>query len=296
MSTPLVVGTVSFDTIETPSGRAERVQGGSGAYAALACAVLRPVRLVAPVGGDFPDATRRDWASRGIDMLGLRTDERHPTQFWHGRYSDDMETREHLNVEMGILDGYSPTIPPGYAASGHVLLAHAPPPSQLAALGQLPASAFVLADTIDYWIEHQRGALVRVLRRVDLAAVNEQEARLLSRSTDLFTAAARIHQLGPRWVVIKRGSAGSLLSGPEGCTALPAFPTPGATDPTGAGDAFAGGLLAALSAGECVRRAVAVGTVLASFAVEGFGTSALSAVTRGEFQARLERFRESLAI
>lgn len=292
----LVVGTVCTDTIETPAGRADRVLGGSGAYAAVAAALLGPVRLVGPVGDDFPPQHRELFATRGIDLAGLATVPGARTQFWHGRYHDGLHTRDHVAVDMDVLDAWRPVVPDEFRDGTHVFLGHMPPHPQLAVLDQLPGPGFVMADTIDHWITTRREEVVRLFGRVNAVAVNDGEAQLLTGERNALKAARLLRRMGPQLVIVKKGEHGLLLHPDDEFVALPAFPTEAVVDPTGAGDTFAGALAAGLAAGFTLERAAAVGAVAASFTVEGFGLSRLAAVTADELARRLTRYREMLTV
>jgi sugar/nucleoside kinase (ribokinase family) len=292
----LIAGTICFDTIETPAGRVERVLGGSGVFASTAAALLARPRLIGAVGADFRADDRSALSGRGVELRGVQTLADVRTQFWHGRYHPGLHTREHIDVDLDILDRMDLAVPDEYRASSHVFLAHMPPHHQHRVLDQLSGTPFVMADTIDHWIRTRRDELVRLFERVTGAVVNDGEAELLTGEPNALRAARAISRLGPRLVVVKKGEHGVLALWNEDWIALPAFPTEAAIDPTGAGDTFAGTLIAALADGQTFSTSVATGIVAASMTVEGFGASRLLAATRDELAGRLARYRAMLRV
>ncbi|MDB5306201.1 MAG: PfkB domain protein [Gemmataceae bacterium] len=297
----LVTGTICFDTIETPHGVVDRVLGGSGVFAAFAAGFFTRPRLVGVVGDDFTAEARQTLTGRGVCLKGVQVKAGRRTQFWRGRYHPGLHTREHVAVDLDILDDYDPVVPDEYRDSTHVLLAHMPPHLQTRLLGQVRTPQLVLADTIDYWITTRRAELTRLLPRVDGLIVNDQEAQLLSGEQNVLRAARVIRGMGPTFVIVKKGEHGVVLHVGDEFIALPAYPTSAVVDPTGAGDTFAGGIVGRLDAdpagpGANLRRAMAYGTVLASFTVEGFGLDQLARTTPADVDDRLARYREMLAV
>jgi sugar/nucleoside kinase (ribokinase family) len=290
----LVVGTLAFDTVETPAGRVEEVLGGAATYFAYAASFFSPVRLVAAAGEDFRDEDRRMLASRGIDLAGV-TVRKGRTFRWAGRYAGDMNVAETLDTQLNVLDGYSPKLPPAFRDSPFVFLANSPPALQGAVLDQVKGNPFRVMDTMNLWIETARKELLEVLRRVDAIILNDQEARLLSGEPTLIRAGRAILALGPRIVIVKKGEHGAFLFSREFSYALPAYPVENVVDPTGAGDSFAGGVLGWLAhAGRAdepnLRRAMAYGSVVASFNVEDFSLRRFRQIGREEIEARLREF------
>jgi len=289
-----VVGSVAFDTIETPLGRAEGVLGGSAAHFAVAASFFAPVALVAVVGEDFPEAERDYLASRGIDLSGLEV--RPGRTFrWSGRYHEDMNVRDTLALELNVFADFRPRLSEALRASPFVFLANIDPELQESVLEQFHDPRIVACDTMNHWIASARQPLEALLPRVDLLVVNDEEARLLSGEHNVARAARRILELGARSVLVKRGEYGALLFSPESVFAVPAYPLEEVFDPTGAGDAFAGGLIGYLAAtGECseggLRRAIVFGSVLASFVVEDFGGQRLRTLTRDDIDRRYRQF------
>ncbi len=289
-----VVGSVAFDTIETPLGRAEGVLGGSATHFAVAASYFAPVQLVAVVGEDFPEAERDYLASRGIDLSGLEV-HRGPSFRWTGRYHEDMNLRDTLSLELGVFAGFQPRLGEATRRAPFVFLANIDPTLQEAVLDQFERPAVVACDTMNHWIEGAREALEKLLPRLDLLVVNDEEARLLSGERNVTRAARRILERGTRSVLVKRGEYGAILFSPESVFAVPAYPLEEVFDPTGAGDTFAGGVMGYLAAtGERseggLRRAIVFGGVLASFVVEDFGGQRLRTLTRDDIERRYRQF------
>ncbi len=295
----VVVGSLAFDTVTTPKGKATDVLGGSATYFSVAAAYFAPVRLVGVVGEDFPDGHRKALADRHVDLAGLETKPGR-TFRWEGAYSTDMNSRETVSVELNAFGQFEPTIPAAYRDTPYVFLANASPRTQANVLGQMARPRFVVADTMDLWIETQREDLMALLRKVDLLVVNDHELRQLTREGNLFRGAREVLGLGPRAVAVKKGEHGSLLVSRDGVSMLPAYPVETVVDPTGAGDAFAGGLLGYLAErGQTqysdLRRGLAYGTVVASFAVQGFSLDGFRGVDRALLEERIDRFAAMIA-
>ena len=291
----LVVGSIALDSVETPFGLREEVLGGSATYFSIAAAFFAPVGLVAAVGEDFPDAHVRFLASRGVDVGGLAR-RAGQTFRWRGRYGEDLDTAHTLDTRLGVFANFRPELPAELREAEHVFLGNIDPEIQAQVLDQVRAPGLVACDTMNYWIEHKRAALARVLRRVDLLFVNEAEARQLAGERNVIAAARRILTLGPGAVIVKRGEHGAVLFSGQGCFSVPAFPVEALADPTGAGDSFAGGLMGYLAscrsrAMPALRRGVVFGSVLASFAVELFSVERLASLTRAEVDARYAALR-----
>jgi sugar/nucleoside kinase (ribokinase family) len=296
----LAVGSVAYDTVETPAERRERQLGGSASYFALAAAPLTPVRVVGAVGDDFRPADLELMAARGADLGGIV---RLPgsTFHWSGRYHADMIERDTLATELGVFADFAPVIPPAWRDTPYLFLGNIHPALQAGVLAQLRRPRLVVTDTMNFWIQGARQDLEVVLAGTDVLLVNDSEARLLSGRWGLADAAAAIHALGPARVVVKKGEHGALYFGPEGVLAVPALLLPRVVDPTGAGDAFAGGFLGSLAAagadagaGDALfRRAMLDGTVTASFCPEGFSVEGL---LRADASARSQRLESLLAM
>jgi sugar/nucleoside kinase (ribokinase family) len=286
----LVVGSVAFDSIETPHGKRERCLGGSASYFGLAARLFAPVRLVSVVGEDFPAANRELMTRAGIDLSGLET-KPGKTFFWSGRYSADMNARTTLQVDLNTFGGFAPKVPAAFADSRFVFLANGSPKTQATVLSQMREPRLVVADTMNLWIETEQDALRALLRRVDGLILNDEEARMLTGETNLIRAGQRVLALGPKLVILKKGEHGAFLFSTFFQFALPAYPTSAVVDPTGAGDSFAGGFMGYLAGQDTLnvghmKRAIAYGTVTASITVEGFGVDALAACDRGKIERR----------
>lgn len=289
-----VIGSVAFDTLETPHGRAENELGGSATHFAVAASFFAPVHLLAPVGKDFPEEAREYLKSRGIDCSGLET--RAGNTFrWHGRYHEDMNRRDTLHLDLGVFAGFVPTVAPAVRTARYVFLGNIDPVLQGRVLEQFAAPVLVGLDTMNHWIAEARPALETILPRVDLLVINDQEAAELSGEANVTRAARRILAMGARSVLVKRGEYGAILFSPGSVFAVPAFPLEQVFDPTGAGDTFAGGLLGHLAAsGEhserALRRAIVYGSVLASFVVEDFGGRRMRTLDRDAIERRYRQF------
>lgn len=291
----LVVGSIAFDDIETPSGRAKGVLGGAACYFSLAASYFAPVRAVGVVGSDFPDAHLEFLRAHGVDTQGIYRSEG-STFRWGGRYRESLNERDTLFTDLGVFDGFNPDLPEAYHDSEYVFLANIHPSLQLRVLEQAHAPRFTAMDTMDFWIEGAREELERTLARVDGLVINDQEARQLTGERNLVRAVGAIRNLGPRIVIIKRGEHGALLFDQEGIFSAPAFPLREIQDPTGAGDSFAGGFVGALArAGKldsgALRRAVIYGSVLASFCVECFGLDRFRELESQQIEERFAHFR-----
>jgi len=289
-----VIGSVAFDTLETPAGRADDELGGSATHFAVAASFFATVHLVAPVGDDFPAAARDYLAGRGIDCAAL---ERRPgrTFRWHGRYHEDMNRRDTLHLDLGVFAGFAPAIAPALRRTPYVFLGNIDPTLQAGVLDQFERPVLVGLDTMNHWIAESRGPLEALLPRIDLLVINDEEARELAGEANVVRAARRILALGTRRVLVKRGEYGAILFSADSVFAVPAYPLEEVFDPTGAGDTFAGGLLGYLAAtGACdeaaLRRAIVYGSVLASFVVEDFGGRRMRTLTRDDVEQRYRRF------
>ena len=292
----LVVGSVAFDTIETPHyGRAEEVLGGSAAYFAVAASYFAPVKLVAVIGEDFPAHERDFLGSRNIDLTGL-TVAKGKTFRWTGRYHEDMNIRDTLDLQLNVFSDFSPVLPEAYRDSPFVFLANINPSLQGGVLDQLTRTPKMVAcDTISHWIEGARTELIALLKNVDLFVINDEEARLLSGERNVVRAARKILAMGPKTLLIKRGEYGVLSFSPDSVFAVPAYPLEEVFDPTGAGDSFAGGFLGYLAqvndlSETSLRRAIVYGSVVASFVVEDFSLRRLHTLTRDDIERRYRQF------
>jgi sugar/nucleoside kinase (ribokinase family) len=296
----LVVGSIAIDSIETPHRTVDDVLGGSATYFSYAASFFTAPRLVGVVGEDFPNEHRRMLTGRGIDTAGLTTQSGGRTFRWKGRYHQDMNVRDTLEVHLNVLGSFDPVLPEGFRDSTHVFLANSTPAVQAKVLDQVRRPKLVVADTMDLWIETQRTDLLALLPRLDGLLLNDSEARLLTKEDNLVRAGAAVRRLGPKFVIVKKGEHGAMLFSHDGVFVVPAFPTPDVVDPTGAGDTFGGGILGYLESDGTpppgrLRRAMAFGTVLASLTVEGFGLERLQRTDRAEIDGRLEQYRHMLS-
>ena len=296
----LVVGSVAFDALETPYGKVDRTLGGAATYFSLAASFFTPVRLVAVVGEDFTAAHFRVFRGRRIDTTGL---ERAPgkTFFWAGRYNANLNGRTTLATDLNVFASFQPKLPASYRDSPFIFLANIDPTLQLSVLQQTRRRPKLVAlDTMNYWIDRTPSELQKTLKHVEVLLVNDDEARQLTGEYNLLRAAVRIFRMGPGTIVIKRGEHGALMIHRRFVFSVPGYPLEQVHDPTGAGDAFAGGFMGYLASvgrlGEhSLRRAMVYGSVLGSFTVERFGVDRLRTLTRREIEARARRFRKLTA-
>ncbi len=293
----LAVGSIALDSVETPFARREEVLGGSATYFSTAASFFGPVRLVATAGTDFPAEHEEFLASRGVDLAGL---ERRPgrTFRWKGRYEHDLNQAHTLDTQLNVFADFRPVLPQAYLDSEYVFLGNIDPGLQREVLEQVRAPRFVALDTMNYWIESRRESLLRTLRQVDLLFVNDAEARQLAGEANVVRAAASILSMGPKSLVVKRGEYGALLFEGDRVFATSAYPLAALFDPTGAGDSFAGGFMGYLArrrgaiAPSDLRRAMVLGGVLASFAVEEFSLERLRRLTPAEIRERYDQLQE----
>jgi sugar/nucleoside kinase (ribokinase family) len=291
----LVVGSVALDSLETPFGRREDVLGGSASYFSVCASFFGPTRMVAVVGEDFPPEHVDFLASRGIDLSGLA---RLPgrTFRWKGRYEFDLNTAHTLDTQLNVFAEFRPELPAHFRDSEYVFLGNIDPDLQRAVLDQVKKPRFVGCDTMNFWITSKRESLLKTLKRVDMLFVNDAEARQLAEEHNVVKAARRILSFGPRAVVVKRGEYGALFFSGEEVFAASAVPLQAVFDPTGAGDSFAGGFMGYLARCQreddaTMRRAIVLGSVLASFTVEQFSLDRLRTLTPEEIRSRFSEAR-----
>jgi sugar/nucleoside kinase (ribokinase family) len=292
------VGSIAFDSVETPDGRADDVLGGSAVYFGFAASLFGPVGLLGVVGEDFPDENVDLLNGRGIDTEGVaRVPGR--TFRWAGRYVDDMNVRETTNLELNVFGEFDPVVPPAYRDAQFWFLANGSPAIQHRVLDQLESPSLVLADTMNHWIEGERDDVLRMLQRVDGVIINDEEAVLLSDRKNLVAATRAVARMGPKIVVVKKGAHGSLLAVDDAIYPLPAFPLEDVHDPTGAGDCFAGAFMGYLAGAQdasvpVLRRAALYGTLVAAYNCETFGVQRLLHLGREELEGRARDFAELL--
>ena len=292
----VIVGSVAFDTIETPRERKEKIVGGSCTYCSLAASFFTRPGIVAVVGQDFPKSMLAFFKKRGIDLAGLKVVRGGKTFHWQGRYGQDPNQRETVRTDLNVFSDFRPEIPDSYRKAGILFLANIDPDLQETIFEQVEKPRLTAMDTIGLWIQSKPEALLRVLRKVDVFFANDEEARMLTGETNLVRAAKRLREMGPRFVILKKGEHGALVFGPDIVFGLPARPCEDVVDPTGAGDSFAGGFLGYLDqAGRLgrreIRRAAVYGSVMASFTIEDFGVGRYKTLRPADVEARFREFR-----
>jgi sugar/nucleoside kinase (ribokinase family) len=296
----LVVGSVAIDNVETPQARRDNLVGGSATHFSLAASFFTQVRLLSVVGDDWRQEHTQLLAARGVDMSGLQVVRGGKTFRWTGRYEPNMNDRETLDVQLNVLGDFQPRLSDEYRQSRYVFLANGIPATQLDVLEQVPGARLAVADTMELWIETTRADLMTLFKRIDGLIINDSEARLLSGTDNLVLAGHRVREMGPRFVVIKKGEHGAMFFSEHETYVLPAFPTERVVDPTGAGDSFAGGMMGYLSEQdnfepESLKTAMAYGILVASFNVEGFGLERMLEITRRDVEDRMVQYRKMLS-
>jgi len=291
----LVVGTVALDTVKTPFGKKKDILGGSATFFSLAARLFSPVNLVAVVGRDFPEKHIRFLKEKGIDLSGLAV-EKGKTFRWEGEYGWDFSNPRTLATHLNVLSGFNPQIPEKYKKSDYVFLANIDPRIQMKALREMRKPRVVACDTMNFWIENRRKALLELLKRIDIFFLNESEARQLTGEPNLVRAARGIRKMGPSRIIVKKGEHGSILFSDHSVFCTPAYLLESIFDPTGAGDTFAGGVMGYLATRKkpgrlALREAVVYGNIMATFAVEGFGPGRVGKISRRDISRRFRQFR-----
>jgi sugar/nucleoside kinase (ribokinase family) len=293
----VTVGTVAFDDIETPFGRAEKVVGGACTYISLAASYfVKPVQIVSVIGDDFPEETLAFLRSRGADLDGLQVKKGEKSFFWAGKYHRDLNSRDTLDTQLNVLATFDPVLPESYRNAEYLMLGNLVPLIQSKVLDQLhQRPKLVVLDTMNFWMDNALEDLLNVLKRVDVLTINDEEARQLSGERSLLKAAEKIHAMGPRYLIIKKGEHGAFLFNDGQIFFAPALPLPEVVDPTGAGDTFAGGFIGWIAktgdtSFENMKRAVVYGSAMASFCVEDFSIERLKKLSAADIDARLEQF------
>jgi len=293
-----VVGSIAYDTVKTPFGERERMLGGAATHFALAASFFEQVRVVGPVGDDFGERQLAIMRTRGVDLADVERVAGGKTFFWHGEYGWDLNSRETLDTQLGVFEGFAPKLSESSRSSDVLFLANIQPDLQREVREQLPEARFVALDSMNLWIEIARDSLVAAIEGVDCLILNDAELRQLTGKPNLVSAAREILTWGPSVIVAKQGEYGAALVTTESFFALPAYPLETVIDPTGAGDTFAGGFVGYIAASledelsdDLLRRAMAHATVLASFNVEEFGTERVQRLTREEIDVRLVELR-----
>jgi sugar/nucleoside kinase (ribokinase family) len=294
--TLLVVGSIALDSIFTPFGETADALGGSAVYFSVAGSILHPIQVVGVVGQDYPYAELERLGNRGIDWSGVERVDGESFR-WKGKYSYDLQSRETLETRLGVFADFQPKLPAAFRSSRFLFLGNIDPELQLGVLEQVQRPELVVCDTMNYWIQSKKSSLMRLLSRVDVLMVNDSEARELSGDWNIHRAGRWILQHGPKRVVIKQGEHGALLIEAKRTFYVPAFPLETVFDPTGAGDAFAGGFMAYLArtksiTEENLRRAMVYGAAMGSYAVEEFGIRGFEDVTLADVEGRVRAFQD----
>jgi sugar/nucleoside kinase (ribokinase family) len=292
----LIVGSTALDSIKTPKAENPRLLGGSASHAAVAASFFSPVKLVGVVGDDFPKKYISLYRKHRIDLIGLQTVPG-KTFHWSGEYEVNMNNRRTLLTELGVFEKFTPHLPDAHKASQFVLLANIAPALQHHVLDQMRRPKFVAADTMDLWLNIALDDLLRLLPRIDCFVLNDNEAHQLTKEDNVFNAIKKIHKRGPKYVIVKKGSHGSVLSSPGGHFICPAYPLQNVCDPTGAGDSFVGGMMGYLATARGsiennFRRAMVYGSVVASFCCEGFGLNRTTRVKRTDIEKRVKELEK----
>ena len=292
-----VIGTMAFDALETPFGKVDRIIGGSATYVAWSASnFTNAIQQVSIVGGDFPQAEFDKLAARGVNFEGVEVVKDGKSFFWSGRYHMDMNTRDTLVTELNVLEHFNPQLPASYQNTEFLMLGNLVPAVQMSVINQLQnRPKLIVLDTMNFWMEVTMDDLKEVLKKVDVLMVNDGEARQLSGEYSLVKAAAKIHEMGPQFVIIKKGEHGALLFSKGEVFYAPALPLEEVFDPTGAGDTFAGGFIGHLAktrdiSFENMKSAIIVGSAMASFCVEKFGSERLQEITKEDIENRIRQF------
>ena len=295
----IVVGSMAFDAIETPFGKSDKIIGGAATYIAWSASnFTKPIRQISVVGGDFPQAELDALQKRGVELDGVQIKKEEKSFFWSGKYHMDMNTRDTLETQLNVLGTFEPVVPDSFQDSDFLILGNLSPAVQLSVIDQMNTRPkLVVMDTMNFWMEIALDDLKKVLKKVDVLMVNDSEARELSHEFSLVKAAKKIMTMGPRYLIIKKGEHGALLFHEDNVFFAPALPLEEVFDPTGAGDTFAGGFMGHIArtkdiSFENMKTAIIVGSAMASFCVEKFGTERLREVTKEDIDKRLLQFQE----
>ncbi|PQV65107.1 ribokinase [Abditibacterium utsteinense] len=300
MNELLIVGSVALDSVETPAGRVENALGGAATYGSVAASLFGPVQLVGVVGADFPREHLDFLRSRGIDLAGLQIVEDGHTFRWKGDYNDDLNQAVTHETQLGVFEHFDPQLPENYRDAEFVFLANINPSLQLATLEQVKNPKLVVCDTMNLWINIARDQVLAIFRRVDIAVLNDGEAKMLTECQSTIEAGRELLKLGPRAVIIKKGEHGALMFSQEGIFSAPSYPIERVVDPTGAGDSFAGSFAGFLAARgdlsyENLKRAVIYGGAVASVTVQDFSLQSLRALQKDEVEKRYQTVQQMAA-
>ena len=297
----LVVGSVAFDNVITPYGEKEHILGGAASYCSFAASYYTDVQMVGVIGNDFGEEYLNRLSSRGIDLEGLQKDESGPTFFWKGKYHENFNRRDTLDIQLNVFEKFRPDLPDSYKNTSFVLLGNIHPALQSHVLDQLNGSAYILADTIDLWIDIEKTALLELIKRVNLFVINDTEAEELTGEKNIILAGNKLREMGPESVIIKKGEHGAILFHSNGMFALPAYPVTELRDPTGAGDSFAGALIGRLASQNSsdfnsIKEAMLYATSTASLTVEAFGCDRLESAGSKEIQQRVDSLKDLISL
>ena len=295
-----VVGSVALDSVETPTERRDNVLGGSAVFFSYAASFFTGVRLAGVVGDDWPAENTAMLQARGIDTAALQVVPGGKTFRWRGKYLPNMNDRETLDLQLNVLAGFNPVLPDSYRRAKFLFLANGSPVLQMKVLDQCPGASLTVADTMDHYIRSEPDELRELLRRIDGLVINDSEAKLLTGDDNLVRAGNAIREMGPSFVVLKKGEHGAMFFGQHETYVLPAYPTPRVVDPTGAGDSFAGGMMGYLAERgnfdpKTLKTALAYGTLTASFTVEDFSLDRLRQIKREDLDRRMEEYKKMLS-
>jgi sugar/nucleoside kinase (ribokinase family) len=295
----LVVGSVAIDNVETPQARRDGLLGGSATHFSYAASFFTDVQLVGVVGEDWPAEHTTLLAKRGIDTSGLVSVRGGKTFRWTGRYEPNMNDRETLDIQLNVFGQFDPVLSDDYRRTEYVFLANGVPALQLRVLDQVPGCRLAVADTMELWIQTTHADLMTLFKRIDGLVINDSEAKMLADTENLVLAGHRVREMGPKFVVIKKGEHGAMFFSEHETYVMPAFPTEKVVDPTGAGDSFAGGMMGYLAQHDnfeprALKTAMAYGILVASFNVEGFGLERMQQISRDDIEQRMEAYKKML--
>jgi len=295
----LVVGSVALDSVETPTAKRDDILGGSAVFFSYAASYFTPVKLVSVVGEDWPSEHTELLKKRGIDTSGLEVRAGAETFRWRGKYQPNMNDRDTLEVHLNVFGDFDPVLPDAFRRSKFVFLANGAPVVQAKVLDEVTDAQLTVADTMDLWIREQKDELLALLKRVDGLVLNDSEAKLLTGEENLVLAGHKVREMGPRFVVVKKGEHGAMFFSKHETYVLPAYPTEQVVDPTGAGDSFAGGMMGFLAEQDdfepvTLKRAMAYGILVASYNVEDFSLDRMQKIDRDDIERRMEKYQKML--
>jgi sugar/nucleoside kinase (ribokinase family) len=293
----VTVGSVAFDAIETPFGKTDKIIGGAGTYIAFSSSYfMKSQNIVSVVGEDFPQEMLDKLSDKGVNLEGLQIKKGEKSFFWSGKYNNDMNSRDTLVTELNVLEHFDPVIPASYQGCEYLMLGNLSPDVQLKVINRMEKRPKLVAmDTMNFWMDIAMDDLLKALKEIDILIINDEEARQLSGEYSLVRAAKKIREMGPKYLIIKKGEHGALLFHGENAFFAPALPLEDVFDPTGAGDTFAGGFMGYLASTddisfENMKRGIIAGSALASFCVEKFGTERLENLSKSEIEDRIQEF------